>query len=170
LERSAEPREALRALIEGYAHVIRAAVARIARGRLDLGDEVQQRIAEALWKRLQSEKEIEDPAAYIYRCAIRETLKLLREDIADVELETVAVLPGTASPANDLYQRRLATAIEEAFAAMAADRVLAVRGHLAGFTAEEIMRMHDWPYHKARNLIARGMIDLRAALTAKGFP
>ncbi|MEO8700483.1 MAG: hypothetical protein ABI867_10585 [Kofleriaceae bacterium] len=165
MERSDE----LRALIEGYAHVIRAAVGRVGHGR-DLGDEVQQRIAEALWKRLQRDQPIEDPAAYIYRCAIRETLKLLREDIGDVELETIEVLPGTASPADDLYRRRLASAIEKAFAAMAGDRVLAVRAHLAGFSAEEIMRMYDWPYHKARNLIARGMIDLRAALGEQGFP
>lgn len=40
--------------------------------------------------------------------------------------------------------------------------------HLAGFSAEEIMAMHGWPYQKARNLIARGMAELREKLRAEG--
>jgi len=31
------------------------------------------------------------------------------------------------------------------------------------------MRMYGWPYQRARNLIARGMGDLRGALGARGI-
>jgi hypothetical protein len=30
------------------------------------------------------------------------------------------------------------------------------------------MAMHGWPYQKARNLVARGMAELREALLQKG--
>jgi RNA polymerase sigma factor (sigma-70 family) len=167
VERSAE----LRGLIEKYAHVIRAAVARVVRGtRPDLGDEVVQRVAEALWKRLQSAQAIDEPSSYLYRCAIRETIRLIKQDYGDVELETVQVVSTAPSPEHELEGRRLAAEVDSVLGGMAPDRAQAVRAHLAGFTVEEIMQTHAWPYQKARNLIARGMADLRAALSARGFP
>ena len=53
---------------------------------------------------------------------------------------------------------------------MAPDRARAVRGHLAGFNVEELMTLYGWTYQRARNLIARGMADLRTELRAKGLP
>jgi len=44
-----------------------------------------------------------------------------------------------------------------------------VMAHLAGYEVKEIMAMFEWPYHKARNLIARGMADLRRKLDARGY-
>ena len=44
-----------------------------------------------------------------------------------------------------------------------------MRAHLAGFDVQEIIGMYGWPYQKARNLIARGMADLRAALRRRGI-
>jgi DNA-directed RNA polymerase specialized sigma24 family protein len=45
----------------------------------------------------------------------------------------------------------------------------AVRAHLAGFDVREVMRMNGWTYQKARNLIARGMAELREALQDRGI-
>ena len=44
-----------------------------------------------------------------------------------------------------------------------------MRAHLAGFDVREVMSMNGWPYQKARNLIARGMSELRAALQERGI-
>ena len=44
-----------------------------------------------------------------------------------------------------------------------------MRAHLMGFEVVEAMRMYGWPYQKARNLIARGIADLRASLRDKGL-
>ena len=49
------------------------------------------------------------------------------------------------------------------------DRAKAVRLHLAGHAVDEIMQVHGWTYQKARNLIARGMSDLRDALRKGGY-
>ena len=48
------------------------------------------------------------------------------------------------------------------------DRRKAVRAHRAGFGVREIMELQYWPYHRARNLIARGMADLRRGLRKRG--
>ena len=40
---------------------------------------------------------------------------------------------------------------------------------LAGFAVADIMTMHGWSYQKARNLVARGLADLRCALVVKGI-
>jgi DNA-directed RNA polymerase specialized sigma24 family protein len=42
-----------------------------------------------------------------------------------------------------------------------------VRAHLAGFQFQEIMIRFGWSYQRARNLISRGMADLRKALDRK---
>ena len=44
-----------------------------------------------------------------------------------------------------------------------------VAAHLQGFDVREIMRAYGWTYQKARNLIARGMQDLREALRSRGI-
>ena len=38
-----------------------------------------------------------------------------------------------------------------------------------GFDVREIMTMYGWSYQMARNLIARGMGELRRSLRAKGI-
>jgi DNA-directed RNA polymerase specialized sigma24 family protein len=49
------------------------------------------------------------------------------------------------------------------------ERREAVQAHLAGYDVNEIMRMFGWNYQKARNLVGRGMMDLRAMLIEKGI-
>jgi len=50
---------------------------------------------------------------------------------------------------------------------LAPDRQNAVRAHLAGFQFQEIMDRFGWTYQRARNLICRGMADLRKSLDGK---
>ncbi|HET9317017.1 MAG TPA: hypothetical protein VFQ51_15605, partial [Vicinamibacteria bacterium] len=50
------------------------------------------------------------------------------------------------------------------------ERQAAVRAHLEGFQFQEVMLMHGWSYQKARNLVARGMADLRAGLCGETRP
>ncbi|MBK9034437.1 MAG: hypothetical protein IPL61_24750 [Myxococcales bacterium] len=73
-------------------------------------------------------------------------------------------------PEQGARARELAQATEDALGRMSVDRALAVRAHLIGYSVDEVMAMYDWTYQKARNAIARGMIDLRAALAERGYP
>jgi RNA polymerase sigma factor (sigma-70 family) len=165
--------EDLHALVQRYAALIRGAVAKVLRRRDDdIADEVLQRVSESLWKQLKREQTIEHPTSYLYRCAVRETVKILQAELdrGAVALEQAAdVGAAAAGPDAVLEARELAGATEAIIDELGADRAAAVRAHLAGFTVDEIMAMHGWPYQKARNLIARGMSDLRRILMENGL-
>ena len=64
----------------------------------------------------------------------------------------------------DVFTPAALTALE----LLAPDRARAVRGHLAGLDAHELMQLYGWSYQRTRNLVARGMADLRDALRARG--
>lgn len=155
-------------LITRYAALIRSAIARVAGPRsAAIGDDVVQRVTTALWKRLAGDA-IVHPAAYIYRCAIREALREL-ERLGDAEpIDERLVDPGL-DPETRLRGRELSDAIERCLGELLPDRAQAVRAHLAGFDTDEIMELHAWPYQKARNLVTRGLADLRELLTKRGY-
>jgi len=75
----------------------------------------------------------------------------------------------SSSPMDVHESRRIGTEIMNAIATLEPKRGQAVRAHLAGFSVHEIMEMQGWTYNTARNLIARGMADLRGALRKRGI-
>lgn len=166
--------EALAQLVREYGSLIREAVARVSRRKdSDLGDEIVQRVTIAIWKQLGRAQTIEHPASYLYKCAVRETIRELRREIAsEEEPERVFAPDGDASrdPEHAARAGELARATDAACAAMHPERALAVRAHVLGFPVEEIMKLYGWSYQKARNLVARGMADLRRALGERGYP
>lgn len=156
-------------LVRHYRTLIRAVVAKVARrDDPDLQDEIEQRVAEALWKQLRAEQTIHHPASYLYRCAVRETIRELRRQLA-TDQEPAGEAP-TGDPGSAAAASELARITDECLAELHPDRAAAARAHLAGFDVEEIMRMHGWTYQRARNLIARGVADLRRRLALRGVP
>ncbi|HHQ49523.1 MAG TPA: sigma-70 family RNA polymerase sigma factor [Acidobacteria bacterium] len=166
-------RLALDELLGRYARLIRSVVLRVAGDRAALvGDDVEQQVLVALWKVVQGEQTIRHPASYIYRTAVRETVRVLRQEhrrgeTADGMVERI---DGRVRTPEELAgARELGAQIKEALEELPGDRRRAVRAHLAGFSVREIMEMFDWPYNRARNLIARGMADLRRELRTRGI-
>lgn len=159
---------ALEALIRRYAALVRAAAARVGggRGRV-LADDVHQTVFLNLWRQLSGEQTITNPASYLYKCAIRETVRLLR---AEDRLPTTSLDDMPAEPsAPAAVVPGVSAAFDDAFATLSEDRRRAVRAHLEGFSVAEIMKMYGWTYQRGRNLIARGMNDLRIALAERGI-
>jgi RNA polymerase sigma factor (sigma-70 family) len=165
------PDAELESLVERYAALIRRVVAQVAGSRdALLGDDVQQRVLVALWRQIQREQTIQHPASYIYRIAVRETVRAVR---AEMRASGAAIPDDLASPDADPHRaaagRDQVEEIERSIGSLKPDRRRAVRAHLAGFTVEEVMRTYGWGYQTARNLIARGMNDLRKRLRARGI-
>ena len=163
-------------LVARYASLIRSAIARVAGPRSALiGDDVVQRVTTALWKRLESDpRGIEHPPAYLYRCAIREALRELErldDEVVEPLDERLADRLGDFAPDPEqrLRGRELGDAVERCLGDLQPERAQAVRAHLAGFDVDEIMELYAWTYQKARNLVARGMADLRDLLTRRGY-
>ncbi len=159
-------------LVEGYGRLVAQAVRRVAgvASGNDL-DDIQQDVMLALWKRLSREQTIEHPASYLYKAAIREAVRAvgrLRRRAED-PLEAQTLEPRVEPEAERVVEAREQQALlQAALDTLAPDRARAVRGHLAGLGVNELMQLYGWPYQRTRNLVARGMADLKDALRARG--
>jgi RNA polymerase sigma factor (sigma-70 family) len=166
---------ALEQLLKHYGALIRSVVSRTAGRESGVSrDDIEQQVVINLWKQLEREQTIDHPASYIYRAAVRETIRAVRRERAreqpagDAEDVAGSVLDDE-TPETALQRKQRAAELAQAIAELQPERGLAVQAHLAGYDVAEIMRMFDWPYQKARNLIARGMTDLRTRLIEKGI-
>ncbi len=160
----------LEELISKYAQLIRTAVRRVAGPMTDaVAEDVEQKVAVALWRAMPGEQVPRHPASYLYRAAVRETVRALRslQNARSVEFPADHRDP-SPSPDKMLESKELGMAIREALSILAPDRRRAVQAHLMGFDVREIMEIRGWSYNRARNLIARGMADLRSELEKRG--
>jgi RNA polymerase sigma factor (sigma-70 family) len=156
------------ALVARYGRLIAAVVRQVAGSDASrVSDDVEQRVAVALWRRLEGEQTIEHPASYLYRMAVRETIHVLRQELGhpQVPLDHPGVSPvDTHDPHCALEAAETRSAIEAGVRRLSPDRRRAVHQHLAGRSVHEIMKTYGWTYQRARNLIARGLSDLRHTL------
>jgi len=162
-------------LVRQYGKLIAAMVRRVGgHAARPVREDIQQRVLISLWKQLRSDQTIEHPTTYIYRAAVRETVRVVRQEAARAQdpldgdaLAALRAERGDPHVALDRKEKmaRIRAAIQE----IAPERRLAVRAHLSGFAVTEIMSRYGWSYQKARNLIARGMVDLRRILQENGL-
>ncbi len=156
-----------------YARLIRSVVARVASAEaVHFGEDVEQQVMLALWQQISREQKIRHPASYVYRAAVRETVRALRKERRRREVDAAAVetfSEGGKDPEELLELREMGRRIQATIAELPLERRRAVRAHLAGFAVQEIMEMYDWSYNRARNLIGRGVRDLRRRLEAGGI-
>lgn len=162
-------------LVHDYARLVHSVVLRIGgSAAAGFGDDIEQRVFLEIWKQVSHEQEIKSPSSYIYRAAVRETVRLLkqerRHELPDHGTDDAreATRASAANPGEQLQSRELAAKIRQGIDSLAAERQKAVRAHLAGLRVQEIMRLQNWSYNKARNLVARGMADLRRDLQKRG--
>jgi RNA polymerase sigma factor (sigma-70 family) len=141
-------------LVRKYSRLVRAVAARVggALGR-QIAEDVEQEVFVNIWKQLDREQLITNPSSYIYRCAVRETIRLLK---AERQTETLDDVIAEVTPD--------AASTPDAIKALPIDRRRAVQAYLSGFSVPEVMQMYGWSYERARNLSTRGMADLRALL------
>jgi RNA polymerase sigma factor (sigma-70 family) len=139
----------------------------------DLVQEVRLR----LWKALESgEKILAAPASYIHRTAVSAALDLLRRRRAKRETPArlsrpsgLAMLGESASADRLVEQLELQEQIAWAVQSLIPARRSVVKMYLAGYSREEIADVLGWTEAKTRNLLYRGLADLRERLTAMGI-
>jgi RNA polymerase sigma-70 factor (ECF subfamily) len=170
--------DALRALLERLLAEHRATIRRAIQRTLpapltnDL-DDIEQEVILRLWRVLESEKEITSPASYLHMTAVNATIDAIRrrrarpEVALDLENEaepTVRIRAATASPEDQATRRQQLARARQALGSIAPNRARAVKLHLQGFTTQEVGDLLGWTEAKARNLVYRGLDDLRRAL------
>jgi RNA polymerase sigma factor (sigma-70 family) len=142
--------------------------------------ELCQEVRIRIWHALASGERIaEAPASYVYRTAMSAALDMIRRrrarreepledrrDSGDPVVAGVAVAPDCEG---SLEEEELAHKIEGVVSHLAEPRDVVVRIYLAGYNHREIATLLGWTEAKARNLLYRGLADLRAKLIAVGI-
>src|SRR5688500_16736737 len=156
--------------------MVRSAGARHGLADADL-DEVVQEVRIRLWRSCGTSEQIRQlGASYVYRTAATAALDLLRRrrargaartDSLDEHTERL-MAPTTGAPelleAQDL-ERQILTALGH----LPESRRAVLRMYLNGYDREEIAALLGWSEAKTRNLLYRGLADLRARLAEMGI-
>jgi RNA polymerase sigma-70 factor (ECF subfamily) len=153
---------------------------RIGRGyRLpdDAIDEAIQDVRIRLWRALATVPDIQRvPATYIHRTTVSAMLDLLRRRAARRETATVSIEgrvtlipPSSVSSDAGVAQHDVELEVSNAIGTIPETRRAVVRMNLAGYSREEIASLLGWSEAKTRNLLYRGLDDLRQALRARGM-
>jgi RNA polymerase sigma factor (sigma-70 family) len=144
-------------------------------------DEVLQEVRIRLWRVDASESGKLDAlkSSYVYRAALSAAIDLLRrrrarreeslEDEGAVDRDPPLSFAAPASADADVLASDAGRAIDAALSLVVASRRAVVRMYLAGYDRQEIAALLGWSEAKTRNLLYRGLDDLRQLLTAKGI-
>ncbi len=139
-------------------------------------DEVMQQVRIRLWHAHGDSEQIRRaPASYIYRTAVTAALDLMRRRRAQREDLKVPIEsegekgPSTPGPDRQMESSELIEQVARAIETLPASRRPVVRMYLAGYPREEISSLLGWSESKTRNLLYRGLADLRGCLTAQGI-
>jgi RNA polymerase sigma-70 factor (ECF subfamily) len=166
---------AIEAVIARFRTMVRSIGAR--RGLVDADlDEVLQDVRIRLWQADKGGKDLDDlGSSYLYHVATTAALDLLRRRRArsadstdDIHDRTELTIEG-GSPHDAVEARELAAQIDAAIEMLSIDRRVAVRFHLAGYDRDDIARSTGWSEARTRNLLYRGLEDLRRRLTDMGI-
>jgi RNA polymerase sigma factor (sigma-70 family) len=139
-------------------------------------DEVVQELRVRMWKSLGTAELIRRAkASYVYRVAISASIDIIRRRRArrvesrSLDDDTSASAPDPRSRADAaLEEHEVARAVHRAIELLAESRRAVVRMHLAGYDREEIAELLGWSEAKTRNLLYRGLADLRQVLESWG--
>ena len=114
------------------------------------------------------------PASYLHRTALSAAIDLVRRRRARRADRMVSLddepdsLPEPSDPDQQFSRTELAEQVERAIGTIQPSRRAVVRMHLLGHPREEIARVMGWTEAKTRNLLYRGLAELRERLQAEG--
>lgn len=176
---SDNPSAALDALIAGFADLVRGVAWRHRLSDADV-DEVMQEVRIRIWRSRggggsESEQISTSPASYVYKTAVSAALDLLRSRRTERARLTVSISEEALSVAqasdaeSELESSEVAKQVTHALDTLPQARRVAVGMYLAGYPREEIASLMGWSEAKTRNLLYRGLADLRRRLTERGI-
>jgi RNA polymerase sigma factor (sigma-70 family) len=169
------------ALVNSYQKFLRDTVLRLCPRDLGLQvEDIEQEVRIRLWRAIRSETDIRHGASYIHRVVLTATIDAIRRVRArredqfdpltdDTSTDVLGRPAAPASPERIAERRQMFDRVAGALARIAPDRRRAAGLHLQGLTLEEIAALLNWTESRTRNLIYRGLNDLRTLLRADGI-
>jgi RNA polymerase sigma-70 factor (ECF subfamily) len=115
------------------------------------------------------------PSSYVWKVAYSATVdeirRLRRERTVPLDdaPEAYDVPRADGGPDGDEALRRLGQAIRDCLERLLTPRRITVALHLLGHEPAEIAALEGWDGRRARNLLHRGLTDLRRCLASKGI-
>lgn len=138
-------------------------------------DEVFQEVRVRIWRAFGgSDERIQRlPASYVYQTASAAAIDLIRRRRArradqTETLDEVSDLSADRPADRALDAQELGDRVNDALGDLPASRRSVVRMYLAGYGRPEIGQILGWTEAKVRNLLYRGLDDLRSALARRG--
>lgn len=153
---------------------------RAAGAKLGVGDDeltaLFQEVRIRLWRAHGESEEIERlPTSYVYRTATTAALDIVRqrrrhsEREPSIDTAPTSALVSRGSADDEVLASDLGAAITRELETMVEARRVVVRMHLSGYPREEIMSILGYSDAKVRNLLYRGLQDLRERLMKAGY-
>jgi RNA polymerase sigma factor (sigma-70 family) len=169
------PPPEVESIVARYERMLRSVGRRRGLGDDEIGELIQE-VRVRLWRALASEAGRKIQTSYVYRAALSAAIDLIRRRRARRE-EPLEKRMAVAEPAVEermqpdaaLEHAELGERIQLAVAELAEPRDVVVRLYLSGYGREEIAGLMGWTEPKVRNLLYRGLADLRAKLLAQGI-
>lgn len=137
-------------------------------------DDIAQEVRIKIWKVLNDEKVIDNYTSYIRKIVDSSVIDQLRkfkreEGIFLHEKQTRISEQKTDYEADYIRNRHIQEMIGKAVDSLLESRRKAVKLYLLNMTLEEIAIFFNWSKDKARNLLYRGLADLKKRLKEKGI-
>lgn len=155
------------ALLATHGPLVRRTARRFGRRRgPDAVDDIAQEVYLAVWQQLRRGVRIGFPTTYLYRATMRTALRAARRDVREVAGDDVLSLVRACgpSPEDAVHGSQTRLRLARALRRLPRERRLAAMRHLTGRSVGDLMAETGWSYQKARNLVARGVGDLRRTL------
>lgn len=165
---------ALEAVVNRFAGLVRGVGWRHRLSEAEVHELLQQ-VRIRLWQAQGTSEQINRvSASYVYRTAVSAVLDMMRRRRAQrteqmLSIEDGMVATATANPERDLESSEVVAQVTRAIDSIPLSRRAVVRMYLAGHPREEIADLLGWSEAKTRNLLYRGLGDLRARLTEQGI-
>ena len=162
--------EELETLLARFSGFIRAHIQKFDIQRLGIDpDDVAQEVKIKIWRLFESEKNIVNHASYIKKIvdsSVIDQIRRLRREEMIFRLERQKQV----AEREDMYRpKTLRNTVLREIIGRAADALIdsrrnVVKLYLLNMSLEEIARFYGWSRHKTRNLLYRGLSDLKRSL------
>jgi len=163
----------LRSILDRFSGLIRVHIIKFNPQRFGLDpDDISQEIRIKIWRLLRHEKNIKNYASYIKKIVNSSVIDLLRkwkrdEGIMLLEKQKKVSEIKRDYPAALSLEENLRDTVAQAVDSLIESRRKVVRLYLLDMTIEEISAFYNWSTNKTRNLLYRGLADLKSILKNK---
>jgi len=162
----------LRSILDEFAGLIKIHIIKFNPQKFGLDpDDITQEIRIKIWRLLHNEKNIKNPSSYIKKIVNSSVIDLLRKWKRDEKIMLVEKKKVSESrkdyPVSIPLEEHLKDSVAEAVDSLIDSRRKVVRLHLMDMTIEEISAYFNWSTDKTRNLLYRGLADLKKRLKNK---